>query len=116
MRQLKNKAAIKLAIVFMFAVLLTLVKFFTVEIRYKDDPTVQLVASYTPSANNKITVVDDKQYSIAFRILVDENGYIGSALYAFICAGGWLLGWVGGGAYWLLLLLKKQAKSKVAAG
>ena len=115
MHQSKNKSAIKVAIVFVLAVLLTLIKFFTVEMRYKDDPTVQLVARLTPSTNNKITVVDEKEFGIAFRILADENSWIGSGLYAFICAGGWMLGWVGFGAYWLLRLRqKKQVKSKVA--
>lgn len=115
MHQSKNKAAIKVTIVFVLAVALTLVKFFTVGMRYKDDPTVQLVARFTPSTNNKITVVDEKEFGIAFQILADENSWMGSGLYAFICAGGWLLGWVGLGAYWLILVLqKKQAKSKAA--
>ncbi len=110
MHQLKNKTIITSLVIFLFAVLLTAIKFFTVEIRYTDDPTVQLVARSIPSNDNKILIKDEKEDHIAFRILADEGSYLGSGIYAFICTGGWLAGWILLISYFLFKLTKKYGK------
>jgi hypothetical protein len=104
------QSKIKKFICFIFAIFLTCIKFFTAEIRYSDDPTVRLVAKFTPSTNNNIILSGGELNDVAFQIVADENSYTGSGFYSLIVSGGWLLFWLVIGVYYLFDLRGKTIR------
>lgn len=82
----------KIIAVLLFAsVLLVLVKLFTVELRYQDDPSVALAVRGTPDNSNTVTLSSGQQFSDYMVLLVDENGYPGMGAYKIITAWLWWL-------------------------
>lgn len=68
-----------------------LVKLFTVEIWFPDDPTVELIIRSKPSLTSRMIVENRAEYPKPYkRILVDENGFIGENIYYFNVKVGWI--------------------------
>ena len=67
-------------------------KLFTTEVRFADDPTVQLALRGRPSLASKILVHDDRESRTLHVILSDENAFVGQSIYRMITSFGWLIG------------------------
>lgn len=71
--------------------LFILVKLFTAEVRYVDDPTVSLVVRSIPSLSNYLIVKETNETEGMYFLLSDEGDYIGSDLYAVLISMDWLV-------------------------
>lgn len=75
---------------FTFFVLFFLVlKLFTAEIIFSDDPTSILVLRLFPSLDNSITMISPINLEGYYVLLFDENGFVGEVLYHFIIKYLW---------------------------
>jgi len=77
------------------AITMLLVKFFTAEVSYVDDPTVELVVRRRPSFNNELVVNDERDLSGVHVVLRDENAFVGEAVYRAVTSTGWVVGCFG---------------------
>lgn len=85
--------------IFSFIVIFfVLLKFFTAEILFADDPTSLLVFRSTPSFDNSITMEPNDSLEGYYLLVSDENGFVGEGLYFLIVQYLWwampLLGFV----------------------
>ena len=68
-----------------------LLKFYTTEIRFEEDPTVMIVLKDSPSLINR-QIISGWQSVEGMTILIrDENGYIGMSVYAAIVSWVWMV-------------------------
>lgn len=74
---------------YFFVFLFLLIKLFTAEVLFFDDPTSIFVLRLFPSLNNNITMLPHSDMSGYFILFSDENGFIGDGVYYFIVKYLW---------------------------
>ncbi|MBL8150371.1 MAG: hypothetical protein JNN15_10645 [Blastocatellia bacterium] len=82
-----------------------LVKLFTVEAHYSDDPTVSLLIRSSPSLDNYLIIKKELPTNIVYVLVSDENDYIGSSLYWLVVSFGWIVSFLALVAFLLYKLI-----------
>ncbi len=102
------------ALLIFVSILFVLVKLFTVELTYQDEPSIALAVRSAPAFSNDIQLDASQEFSDFAVLFMDENGYPGMRLYRWIT--GWLW-WLVPGITFIIIpvfmvLLRMKPKSR----
>ncbi|RKZ40234.1 MAG: hypothetical protein DRQ49_09005 [Gammaproteobacteria bacterium] len=73
------------------SVLCILIKLYTTEVMFNDDPTIMLIIKDKPSLENRRIITWDSSIKEAIVLIYDENGYIGQSVYVAIVSWVWIV-------------------------
>ncbi len=73
------------------SVLCILIKLYTTEVMFNDDPTIMVIIKDKPSLENRRIITWDSSIKEAIVLISDENGYIGQSVYVAIVSWAWIV-------------------------
>jgi len=68
-----------------------LIKLYTTEVMFNDDPTIMVIIKDKPSLENRRIITWDSSIKEAIVLISDENGYIGQSVYVAIVSWAWIV-------------------------